>query len=112
MLIIAQVTLGVCLSGGCEWVRGAIMVSAQLLGSIAAGVVVKALFPGNIALANSNLGTGATITQGFFMEVFFTLQLVLVVLTLSGEKSAGIVVVPVGVGLTVFVLNLAGMLFI
>ncbi|KAH8890331.1 aquaporin-like protein [Thozetella sp. PMI_491] len=105
------VTLAMCIVGNCGWIRGAIMIPAQLLGSVGAGLLVSVIFPGRITQANSVLGTGATTVQGFFMETFFTLQLVLVILTLASEKTSrdtSVIIVPVGAGLALFAVMLAG----
>lgn len=102
------VLFGLCLSGQLSWLRGAFLLPAQLLACMCAGGLVSCMFPGNIADANSTLSSGATITQGVFLEMFFTAQLVFVVLMLAVEKSRDTFMAPVGIGLTLFVVMVAG----
>jgi aquaporin rerated protein, other eukaryote len=73
-----------------------------------AGGLVESMFPGNINDANSVLGSGTSITQGVFLEMFFTAQLVFVVLMLAVEKSRDTFMAPIGIGLTLFVVMIAG----
>ena len=55
--------------------RGLIVVTAQIIGAIAASGVVSALFPGPFAV-RTTLGPGTSIARGLFIEMFLTLQLV------------------------------------
>jgi aquaporin rerated protein, other eukaryote len=78
---------------------------------MAAGGLVKAIIPGQaIGNANTVLGSGTTIAQGLFLEMFFTAQLVFVVLMLAMEKSKDTPLAPIGIGLTLFVVMVAGKL--
>ncbi|KAK5655596.1 hypothetical protein OQA88_5527 [Cercophora sp. LCS_1] len=102
------VTLGLVLSHRLPWVRGLMFVPAQLLASLCAGGLVSAMFPVPISEANSVLGGGASVTQGLFMEMFFTALLVFVVLMLAVEKSRDTFLAPIGIGLALFVAMIAG----
>ncbi|KXX75064.1 Aquaporin-1 [Madurella mycetomatis] len=102
------VTLGLCLSSQLPWVRGLFFVPAQLLASLCAGGLVSAMFPVDVSEANSVLGGGTSVTQGLFMEMFFTALLVFVVLMLASEKSKDTFLAPIGIGLALFVAMLAG----
>jgi aquaporin related protein len=76
-----------------------------------AGGLVSCMIPGdrgNIANANTILGPGVSIAQGVFLEMFFTAQLVFVVLMLAMEKSKDTFLAPLGIGLTLFVVMVAG----
>ncbi|KAI2635379.1 aquaporin-like protein [Xylaria nigripes] len=105
------VTVGLALSGHLPWMRLAFFVPTQLIASICAGAVVKVLFPGNIASLNTRLTTGVSIAQGLFAEMFFTSYLVFVVLILAAEKSRDTFIAPVGIGLALFVAEIAGVYF-
>jgi aquaporin rerated protein, other eukaryote len=97
------------LSGQLPWLRAAFLFPAQILASMCAGGLVKVMIPGQaIGNANSTLGSGTTIQQGVFLEMFFTAQLVFVVLMLAMEKSKDTFLAPVGIGLTLFVVMIAG----
>ena len=47
-------------------------------------------------------------SQGLFMEMFFTALLVFVVLMLAIEKSKDTFMAPIGIGLALFVAMVAG----
>lgn len=73
-----------------------------------AGGLVDAMFPGNISLANTVLGPDTSVVQGVFLEMFFTAQLVFVVLMLAAEKSRDTFMAPIGIGLALFVALIPG----
>src|SRR5690349_6658929 len=108
MLICLQITVGLCLAGQLPWLRGALFIPVQLIASMCAGGLVSAMFPVSIALANSVLGGGTSISQGLFMEMFFTALLVFVVLMLAAEKSQDTFMAPIGIGLALFAVMIAG----
>ncbi|KAK1251575.1 hypothetical protein MKX07_007054 [Trichoderma sp. CBMAI-0711] len=101
-------TLGMCLAGTLDWTRAAFLVPAQLIASMCAGGLASAMFPGNISAANSLLSSDTSIAQGLFIEMFFTAFLVFVVLMLAVERSRYTFIAPVGIGLALFVVMLAG----
>ncbi|KAJ5715460.1 uncharacterized protein N7483_012641 [Penicillium malachiteum] len=101
------VTLALCLTGGMPVLRGLLVFPAQLLGGIASAGVVSALFPGPLNCA-TRLGGGASISQGLFIEMFLTAQLVLVIIMLAVVKHKSTYLAPVGIGLTFFVTELIG----
>ena len=84
-------------------------IPVQLVASLCAGALVSVMFPVSIAEANSVLGGGTSITQGLFMEMFFTALLTFVVLMLAAEKSKDTFLAPIGIGLALFVAMLSGM---
>lgn len=90
--------------------RGLFVFPAQLVGGIAAAGVVSALFPGPLNCA-TRLGGGASISQGLFIEMFLTAQLVLVIIMLAVVKHKSTYLAPVGIGLTFFVAEMIGKLF-
>lgn len=101
-------TLGLVLSKQLPAVRALFLFPAQLLAAMCAGGLVSAMFPGDIAVTNTVLAPGVSIAQGLFIEMFLTTQLVFVVLMLAAEKSKDTFLAPVGIGLALFVAELAG----
>ncbi|KAH8686146.1 aquaporin [Tricladium varicosporioides] len=104
------VTLGLCLSGAVPWIRGLLVFPCQILGGIAAAGVVSALFPGPL-LVGVSLGNDTSIVQGLFIEMFITMQLVIVVLLLAAEKHRARALAPLGIGLSLFIAHLAAVYY-
>ncbi|KIW15551.1 hypothetical protein PV08_05599 [Exophiala spinifera] len=104
------VTLGLCLIGAVPFLRGFLVFIAQMLGAMASAGVVKALFPGPLAVTTS-LSGGTNKTQGLFIEMFLTAQLVFTILMLAVEKHKGTFLAPVGIGLSLFIAELAGVYY-
>lgn len=96
------------MTGGMPALRGLMVFPAQLLGGIASAGVVSALFPGPLNVS-TRLGGGASISQGLFIEMFLTAQLVLVIIMLAVVKHKSTYLAPVGIGLTFFVCEMVGM---
>ncbi|KAL0944876.1 uncharacterized protein CTRU02_202763 [Colletotrichum truncatum] len=99
------VTLGLVLVGAVKPLRAVCIVPAQLAASIAAAAVVYGVLPGPLRV-NNTLGNGATIPQGFFIELLLTAQLVLTVYFLAVEKHRATYLAPIGVGISVFVAHI------
>jgi aquaporin related protein len=104
-----QVTLGLCLIGAVPFSRGALVFISQMLGSMAAAGVVKTLFPGPLAVTTT-LSGGTNKAQGVFIEMFLTAELVFTIFMLAAEKHKGTFLAPVGIGLSLFIAELAGTL--
>ena len=51
------------------------------------------------------------LTGGFFIEMFLTFQLMLMIFMLGVEKHKATFLAPVGIGLTLFVCHVAGIYF-
>ena len=81
----------------------------QILASMCAGGLASCMFPGDITQANTMLSPQTSIAQGLFLEMFFTAELVFVVLMLAVEKSKDTFLAPVGIGLTLVVTMLSGL---
>lgn len=62
------VTIGMMLVGATGYLRGALIIVAQILGGIASSAVVSALLPGPLAVRTS-LSGGTSVVQGLFIEV-------------------------------------------
>ncbi|KAI0130294.1 aquaporin-like protein [Xylariales sp. AK1849] len=105
------VTLGLCLGGQLPWMRAAFLVPAQLLACMCSGAVVRVMFPGDISALNTMLGSGVSVAQGLFAEVFFTAYLIFVVLMLAAEKSKDTFLAPIGIGLALFVAEIPGVYY-
>jgi Major intrinsic protein len=108
-LTLEQVTLGLCLVGAVPFSRGGFVFIAQMLGSMASAGVVAALFPGPLAVTTS-LGGGTNLAQGLFIEMFLTAQLVFTILMLAAEKHKSTFLAPIGIGLSLFIAELGGLL--
>ena len=67
------VTWAMMLVGATGYIRGVLIIVAQLLGAICAAAVVSALFPGPLAV-RTELAGGTTRVQGMFIEVSSQLQ--------------------------------------
>ncbi|KAJ9213663.1 hypothetical protein DTO166G4_4745 [Paecilomyces variotii] len=105
-----SVTLALFLVGGLPAVRSVLVFASQLVGGIAAAGVVSALFPGALNVG-TRLGGGASISQGLFIEVFLTAQLVFVIIMLAAVKHKSTFLAPVGIGLTFFVTEMIGIYY-
>jgi len=104
------VTLGLCLIGAVPFPRGGLVFISQMLGGIAAAGVVKTLFPGPLAVTTT-LSGGTNKAQGVFIEMFLTAQLVFTIFMLAAEKHKGTFLAPVGIGLSLFIAELAGVYY-
>jgi aquaporin related protein len=104
------VTLGMCLIGALPYVRGILLAFAQILGGITASAICSALFPGPLTV-HTNLGGGTSITQGLFIEMFLTAELVFTIFMLAAEKHKGTFIAPVDIGLSLFIAELTGVYF-
>ena len=87
--------------------RGLLVFPAQLVGGIAAAGVVSCLFPGNLN-CSTRLGGGTSISQGLFIEMFLTAQLVFVIIMLAVVKHKSTYLAPVAIGLAFFVCEMIG----
>ncbi len=99
--------MGLILVGAVTPIKAAVIIPTQLVAGIAAAAVVDGLVPGPLKVANS-LGNGTSITQGLFMEMFLTAQLVLTVYFLAVEKHKSTYLAPVAIGISVFIAHIAG----
>ncbi|KAF7905788.1 hypothetical protein EAF00_000067 [Botryotinia globosa] len=104
------VTMGMCLVGALPYLRGLLLIFAQIVGGIAAAAIVSALFPGPITFTTS-LGGGTSIVRGLFIEMFLTAELVFTIFMLAAEKHKGTFIAPIGIGLSLFIAELTGVYF-
>ena len=104
------VTFGLCLIGAVPWARGGLVVIAQMLGAMTSAGVVKGLFPGPLAVTTA-LNSDTSLAQGLFIEMFLTAQLIFTIFMLAAEKHKGTYLAPVGIGLSLFIAELAGVYY-
>jgi aquaporin related protein len=103
-----SVTLGMVAAGQLPWFRGLILFPAQILGGIVAAALVSCMLPGDIGTTRTVLAAGMSHAQGLFFEMFLTAFLVFTVLMLAAEKSKDTFIAPIGIGLALFVAEIAG----
>ena len=103
------VTFGMVLVGAVPAIRGALLFISQIVGAIAAAGIVSVLYPGPLNVRTS-LGAGTSKAQGVFIEMFLTTELVFTIFMLAAEKHKATFIAPVGIGLALFIAELAGML--
>ncbi|KAG5978152.1 hypothetical protein E4U55_006346 [Claviceps digitariae] len=101
------VTLGLMLVGAVKPSRALIILPAQFAAGICAAAVVEGLLPGPLSVTNT-LGSGTSVVQGLFLEMFMTAQLVLTVYFLAVEKHRGTFLAPIGIGISVFIAHIVG----
>jgi len=104
------VTLGLCLIGAVPFARGGLVFIAQMLGAMASAGVVATLYPGPLNVSTT-LSGGTNLAQGVFIEMFLTAQLVFTIFMLAAEKHKGTFIAPVGIGLSLFIAELAGVYY-
>ncbi|KXS95056.1 hypothetical protein AC578_3886 [Pseudocercospora eumusae] len=102
------VTLGLVITGQLPAIRGAIFFPTQIIGGIVAAAVASAIIPGDIAVTQTTLADGMNKAQGVFLEMFLTAYLVFVILMLAAEKSKATFIAPIGIGMALFVAQIAG----
>lgn len=77
------VTVAVRMAGGIEWSRAAMYVVVQLLGALAAGIALRAIFPVSswepTGIGTPALGEGINVGAGIAIEAVLTMLLVLTV---------------------------------
>lgn len=81
----------------------------MLAGMCAAGVI-SAILPGPLNVSTT-LGSGTTIAQGVFLEMFLTALLVFTIFMLAAEKHKSTFLAPIGIGLALFVAELVGVFY-
>ncbi|KAL1597363.1 Aquaporin-1 [Nothophoma quercina] len=104
------VTLGLYLIGALTTVRAILCFIAQMLAGMCAAAVVSAMFPGDLNVSTT-LGTGVSIAQGVFMEMFLTSLLIITIFMLAAEKHKATFLAPIGIGLALFVAELVGVFY-
>ncbi|TKA71150.1 hypothetical protein B0A55_08249 [Friedmanniomyces simplex] len=105
------VTLGMVVTGSLPAIRGLILFPVQIIAAMCAAGVTSVIIPGDIKLVQTTLTPGMSAAQGVFLEMFLTAQLVFTVLMLAAEKSKDTFIAPIGIGLSLFVAEVAGVFY-
>lgn len=95
------------LIGALPLLSAVLLVIAQLLGAVTAAAVVSATFPGPLAV-RTRLGAGTSVSRGVFIEMFLTAMLIFSIFMLAAEKHRSTFLAPIGIGLALFIAELAG----
>ncbi|KAF3034219.1 hypothetical protein E8E12_002028 [Didymella heteroderae] len=104
------VTLGLYLIGALTTVRAILCFVSQMLAGMCAAAVVSAMFPGELNVSTT-LGSGVSIAQGVFMEMFLTSLLIITIFMLAAEKHKATFLAPIGIGLALFVAEMVGVFY-
>ncbi|KAF9693825.1 hypothetical protein EKO04_008258 [Ascochyta lentis] len=104
------VTLGLYLIGALTTVRAILCFVSQMIAGMCAAAVVSAMFPGDLNVSTT-LGTGVSIAQGLFMEMFLTSLLIITIFMLAAEKHKATFLAPIGIGLALFVAEMVGVFY-
>jgi aquaporin related protein len=91
-------------------VKAILLTIAQILGAIAAAAIVSGLFPGPL-LVRTTLNPFTSVLRGLFIEMFLTALLIFTIFMLVAEKHKATFLAPIGIGLALFVAELAGVWF-
>ncbi|KAG8626134.1 hypothetical protein KVT40_006535 [Elsinoe batatas] len=105
------ITFALCITRNLSWIRGLLFFVAQILGAMAAAALVESMTPGGIETTRTRLAPGMTVARGVFFEMFLTALVTLTVLMLACEKSKDTYVAPIGIGLSFFVAEIAGVYY-
>jgi aquaporin related protein len=87
--------------------KALLLITTQVLAGIAAAAVVSGLFSGPLAV-RTRLETHTSVVRGLFIEVFLTFELVFCIFMLAAEKHRATFLAPLGIGMALFVAQLAG----
>ncbi|KAF2205858.1 aquaporin-like protein [Delitschia confertaspora ATCC 74209] len=104
------VSLAMALIGAIGWGKALLLILSQITGAITAAAVVSALFPGPMVV-RTRLNPYTSVIRGLFIEVLLTAELVFTILMLAAEKHKGTFLAPIGIGLALFIAELAGVFF-
>lgn len=105
------VTFGMVITGALPRMRGLVLFPAQIVGAICAAAVVSGIVPGDIRLVETTLSPQMSSAQGVFLEMFLTAMLVFTVLMLAAEKSKDTFIAPIGIGIALFISEIAGVFY-
>ncbi|KAF1839342.1 aquaporin-like protein [Decorospora gaudefroyi] len=96
------VTMAMMVTRAVPPLDGFLDIFSQLAGAIMAAAIAYALFPPG-SLAGTTLGPTTSVTQGLFIEMFITAQVVIAIFLLATEKNKATYIAPVGIGMAVAV---------
>ena len=95
------------LVGAIDWLKAALLAITQIVAGIAAAGVVSALFPGDLGV-RTTLNANTSVVRGLFIETFLTAELIFCIFMLAAEKHKATFLAPLGIGLALFIAELAG----
>lgn len=104
------VTLAMVMVRSLDYVRGFLLLAAQLTGAIFSSFIVKVLFPSSFNV-RTTLSEGTSVTRGVFIEAILTAELVFAIFMLAKEKHKATFMAPVGIGLALFIGELVGVFY-
>ncbi|KAF2258366.1 aquaporin-like protein [Lojkania enalia] len=104
------VTIALALIGALDWLKAGLLIISQVLAGISAAGIVSTLFPGPLAVRTS-LNLDTSVVRGLFIEMFLTAELIFTILMLAAEKHKATFLAPIGIGLALFIAELAGVYF-
>ncbi|KAM0712123.1 hypothetical protein Q7P37_011217 [Cladosporium fusiforme] len=105
------VTLGMVITGTLPPWRGLVLFPVQILGGIVAAAVASAIIPVDINITQTRLAPDMNVAQGLFLEMFLTAHLIFTILMLAAEKSKDTFIAPIGIGISLFVVEFAGVAY-
>ncbi|KAK5129573.1 hypothetical protein LTR08_003159 [Meristemomyces frigidus] len=105
------VTLGLVISGAVPPMRGLILFPVQIISGICAAALVSAIVPGDIKTVQTTLAPSVSVAQGVFLEMFLTAFFIFTILMLAAEKHKGTYIAPIGIGLALFIAEIAGVFY-
>lgn len=103
----SQVTIALALIGALDWLKGLVLIITQVLAGVAAAGMVSALFPNDLTVRTS-LNPNTSVTRGLFIEMLLTAELIFTIFMLAAEKHRATYLAPIGIGLALFIAELAG----
>jgi len=110
-LIALQVSVALALVGAIGWLKAGLLIVSQIVGAIAAAAIVSGLLPGPLAV-RTTLGSEVSVVQGLFIEALCTAELIFAIFMLAAEKHRATYLAPIGIGIALFIAELAGKAFI
>ncbi|TKA24335.1 hypothetical protein B0A50_06805 [Salinomyces thailandicus] len=104
------VTCAMIMVQNLTFIRGILLLCAQLVGAIFSSFLVSVLFPTQFNV-RTTLSAETSLTQGVFIEALLTAELVFTIFMLAKEKHKATFMAPVGIGLALFVSELIGVYY-
>lgn len=104
------VTLAMVMVHSINFVRGFLLLVAQLVGSIFASFLVSVLFPTPFNVSTT-LSASTSLVRGVFIEAILTAELVFTIFMMAKEKHKATFMAPVAIGLALFVAELVGVYY-
>ncbi|KAF2786591.1 aquaporin-like protein [Melanomma pulvis-pyrius CBS 109.77] len=104
------VSVALALVGAIDWFKAGLLIFSQIIAGIAAAGVVSALFPGPLTVRTS-LNDDTSVIRGLFIEMLLTAELIFCIFMLAAEKHKATFLAPVGIGLALFIAEMAGVYY-